>query len=181
VRVDPNQPCANDWKMIARLEPVVDRLSERLSATRTESPRYLMLYEDAVFASDYHRCFAHFVGVVARRGETETLFPTIHERKYTSRADLLLSLHQSLSETFSIDPSSKRCVEEFCYAPLVLLTFDNVSVDMAAGLNPPDLLRRSSGGERAFAVFERNNCVAQAVDDEKVARADSCYNIHGPD
>ena len=32
VRVDPNQPCANAWKMIARLEPVVDRLSERLGA-----------------------------------------------------------------------------------------------------------------------------------------------------
>jgi hypothetical protein len=117
VRVDPNQPGANAWKMIARLEPVVDRLSERLGATRTESPRYLMLYEDAVFASDYHRCFAHFVGVVARRGETEILFPPIHERKYTPLADLLLSLHQSLSETFSVDPSSKRCVEECCYAP----------------------------------------------------------------
>src|SRR5713226_1396757 len=57
---EPDQPRANVWKIIALLEPVVDRLSARLGAGRTASSSDLVLYEDAALHLMYHHCFPHF-------------------------------------------------------------------------------------------------------------------------
>src|SRR5256885_2465568 len=45
---DPDRPRTNVWKIIALLEPLVERLRERLGAGECASASDLALYQDAV-------------------------------------------------------------------------------------------------------------------------------------
>jgi transcriptional regulator with AAA-type ATPase domain len=95
---DPDRPRVNVWKIIALLEPVVDRFSERLGAARTASSSDLVLYEDAVLHLMYHHCFPRFFEAVAgaakpRRWHLYEEFLTEWERYFSSPGVTLPTNH----------------------------------------------------------------------------------------
>jgi len=61
---DPDRPRTNVWKIIALLEPVVERLRQRLVAGHSATASDLVLYQDAVLHLVYHRSFPHFVETI---------------------------------------------------------------------------------------------------------------------
>ena len=61
---DPDRPRPNVWKIVALLEPLVERLRERLAARGAAPANDLVLYQDAVLHVIYHHAFPHFVEVI---------------------------------------------------------------------------------------------------------------------
>jgi transcriptional regulator with AAA-type ATPase domain len=68
---DPDRPRTNVWKIIALLEPVVERLCRRLSSGTKASPSDLALYQDAVLHLIYHRSFPYFVEAIFGSGKAK--------------------------------------------------------------------------------------------------------------
>ncbi len=57
---DPEQPRANVWKIVDRLEPLIQRVRERFAAGCQPGERELALYEDGVIHLLYQRYYSHF-------------------------------------------------------------------------------------------------------------------------
>ena len=57
---DPQEPRANVWRVIERLDPLLDQLKGRLSEGVEAHPEDLRLYEDAVLHLLYQRYYRHF-------------------------------------------------------------------------------------------------------------------------
>lgn len=70
---NPDRPRTNVWKIIALLEPLVDRLRQRLSSGRAASASDLGLYQDAILHLIYHRSFPHFVDMIFGSGKPKRL------------------------------------------------------------------------------------------------------------
>lgn len=60
---DPEKPRANVWKIVDRLEPLVNRLRERLASGQHASQRELALYEDGAIHFLYQRYYSYFFAV----------------------------------------------------------------------------------------------------------------------
>ncbi len=56
----PDQPRVNVWRIVERLEPLVEDLRSRLPAVAPPSEREMALYEDAVLHLLYQRYYPHF-------------------------------------------------------------------------------------------------------------------------
>jgi transcriptional regulator with AAA-type ATPase domain len=61
---DPDRPRTNVWKIIALLEPLVERLRQQLERVRDVPAGDLALYQDAVLHVIYHHAFPHFVEAI---------------------------------------------------------------------------------------------------------------------
>src|ERR1039457_5531758 len=59
-RAEHPEPRANVWRIVARLEPLVEQLAARLRAGAAASGRDLALYEDAALQLLYQRCYPKF-------------------------------------------------------------------------------------------------------------------------
>jgi transcriptional regulator with AAA-type ATPase domain len=59
-RAEHPEPRANVWRIVARLEPLVEQLAARLRAGVAASERDLALYEDAALQLLYQRCYPKF-------------------------------------------------------------------------------------------------------------------------
>jgi len=70
---DPDRPRTNVWKIIALLEPLVERLRERLEDVRGAPASDLALYQDAVLHVIYHHAFPHFVETIFGSGKPKRL------------------------------------------------------------------------------------------------------------
>jgi len=71
---DPDRPRTNVWKIIALLEPLVERLRQRLcDGGAAASASDLGLYQDAVLHLIYHRSFPHFVETIFGAGKPRRL------------------------------------------------------------------------------------------------------------
>jgi len=70
---DPDRPRTNVWKIIALLEPLVERLRQRLCYDGAASASDLGLYQDAVLHLIYHRSFPHFVETIFGAGKPKRL------------------------------------------------------------------------------------------------------------
>lgn len=57
---DPEKPRANVWRVVERLEPMVNRLRDRLNAGVKASAPELVLYEDGALHWLYQRYYIHF-------------------------------------------------------------------------------------------------------------------------
>ena len=57
---DPEQPRANVWRIVERLETLAPQLQERLRAGAEASPADLVLYEDAMLHLLYQRYYRYF-------------------------------------------------------------------------------------------------------------------------
>ena len=57
---DPEKPRVNVWKIFDRLEPLIDRLRERLVAGQTAGDREYALYHDGVLHLLYQRYYSSF-------------------------------------------------------------------------------------------------------------------------
>ena len=70
---DPDQPRTNVWKIIALLEPLVERLRQHLEHAHDVSASDLALYQDAVLQVIYHHAFPHFVETIFSSGTQKRL------------------------------------------------------------------------------------------------------------
>jgi len=61
---DPDRPRTNVWKIIALLEPLVERLRRHLERAHDISASDLALYQDAVLHVMYHHAFPYFVETI---------------------------------------------------------------------------------------------------------------------
>jgi hypothetical protein len=59
-RAEHPEPRANVWRIVAKLEPVVEQLAARLSGGVTAREEELGLYEDAALQLLYQRCYPKF-------------------------------------------------------------------------------------------------------------------------
>lgn len=70
---DPDRPRTNVWKIIALLEPLVERLRQHLERVPDAPASDLALYQDAVLHVIYHHAFPHFAETIFTSGKSKRL------------------------------------------------------------------------------------------------------------